>query len=55
MIMAILQIHIALSKISSQYFSLRNDKIGQDFKENIRNILIMNYNRKERNFYRKFL
>lgn len=44
----------SLSNISSQYFSLRNDEIGQDFEENIRNILIMNYNWKERNIKRKF-
>ena len=31
----------SISNISSQYFSLRNDEIGQDFEENIRNILIM--------------
>ena len=46
---------LSVSNISSQYFSLRNDEIGQDFEENIRNILIMNYNWKEWNFKRKFL
>ena len=44
----------SMSNISSQYFSLRNDEIGQDFEENIRNILIMDYNWKERNIKRKF-
>ena len=44
----------SVSNISSQYFSLRNDEIGQDFEENIRNILIMDYNWKERNIKRKF-
>ena len=44
----------SMSNISSQYFSLRNDEIGQDFEENIRNILIMDYNWKESNIKRKF-
>lgn len=44
----------SVSNISSQFFSLRNDEIGQDFEENIRNILITDYNWKERNFKRKF-
>lgn len=44
----------SVSNISSQYFLLRNDEIGQDFEENIRNILIMDYNWKERNIKRKF-
>jgi len=45
----------SVSNISSQYFSLRNDDIGKDFEENIRNILIKDYNWKEMNFKRKFL
>ena len=44
----------SVSSISSQYFSLRNGEIGQDFEENIRNILIMDYNWKKRNVKRKF-
>ena len=44
----------SVSNISWQFFSLRNDEIGQDFEENIRNILITDYNWKERNFKRKF-
>ena len=44
----------SVSNISSQYFSLGNDEIGQDFEENIRNILIMDYNWKERKVKRKF-
>ena len=44
----------SVSNISSQFFSLTNDEIGQDFEENIRNILIMDYNLKERNIRRKF-
>ena len=43
----------SVSNISSQYSSLRNEEISQDFEENIRNI-IMDYNWKERNFKRKF-
>ena len=44
----------SVSNISSQYFSLRNEEIGQDFEENIGNVLIVDYNWKERNFKRKF-
>ena len=44
----------SVSNISSQYFSLRNDEIGQDFEENIRKILTIDYNWKETNIKRKF-